>query len=49
MTRTIPAPSLSLLLFLTLALLSGCATTPSRGFQQQVGPPIPFQDLLEKG
>jgi len=49
MTRTIPIPSLSLLLFLTLMILGGCASTPSGEFQKQVGPPIPFKELLQKG
>jgi len=28
--------------------MTGCASVPSRQFQQQVGPPIPFQELLEE-
>jgi len=49
MTRTISAPGLFLLSLLTLTIAGGCASTPSKEFQQQVGPPIPFKELVEKG
>lgn len=39
---------LLLLLSLAYACMTGCASVPSRQFQQQVGPPIPFQELLEE-
>ena len=29
------------------AFYAGCASVPSRHFRQQLGPPIPFQELLE--
>lgn len=36
-----------LLVLLALGAYPGCASVPSRQFRQQVGSPIPFQELLE--
>lgn len=36
-----------LLVLLVPELYTGCASIPSRQFRQQVGAPIPFQELLE--
>lgn len=36
-----------LLVWLVPVLFAGCASVPSRQFRQQLGPPIPFQELLE--
>jgi outer membrane lipoprotein len=49
MTRTMSLLGTCLLLFLALAALTSCASIPSREFQQEVGPPIAFQELLENG
>ncbi|MDY6987386.1 MAG: Slp family lipoprotein [Thermodesulfobacteriota bacterium] len=45
----VPLLGISFLLLLAISGLTGCASTPSRQFQHQAGPPIPFQELLEKG
>ncbi|NVM21380.1 MAG: Slp family lipoprotein [Desulfobacterales bacterium] len=39
---------LFLLLLLTYGGLAGCAPALSRQFRQQVGPPVPFQELLKE-
>jgi len=37
----------SFMVLLTLGIYAGCATVPSRQFRQQVGPPVPFHELLK--
>jgi outer membrane lipoprotein len=35
------------LVLLVQGVYAGCASIPSREFRQQLGPPVPFQELLE--
>jgi len=49
MNRIYPFLAISLLLGLALSGLAGCASTPSKKFQRQVGPAFPFKELLQDG
>ncbi|MDY6837888.1 MAG: Slp family lipoprotein [Thermodesulfobacteriota bacterium] len=49
MNRICPFLAICLLLGPALSGLTGCASTPSKKFQRQVGPAVPFKELLQDG